>query len=232
MRCGKILWVCLMVLHGLPQANAADYSLALNVSAAYDEAFMPIPVPDLTTRTDPVVLQVDLDIYVSNLAANELGFGAISFRYDLEGGVADTYSLGFNRNNYTIDVNGALPGGIVELFPPSLIDDPIGSPNSVILGIASGVSDPNDLRAKVGQPGGISLLGSWFLLYDPPSGPGRLALSPVYIAANSTSGSLLPFVLQPGVEIRLGAVPEPATVWFALVGLGWVIRPARRNSPH
>lgn len=197
MRHAAILWIFWVAIQGLPQLSAADFSLTLGVEAAYDESFMPVPIPNLTTQSDPVVLQIDFDVHVSNLAPNELGLGAVAFRYHLEGGVSDP-------------TGGFYPNPMIP--PPDYIVLVIPPPNSVYMSIPPRITNPN-----------IDL-GSMFLLYNPHLGPGRLALSPVYFAANSTAGTLLPFSLAPDVELRFGVVPEPSTAWLALAGLVWIVR--------
>ena len=218
--------VCGLALSMAARASAATFELEPVVSAAFDQTFNPIPVEFHVGV--PAIYQVDFHVHTTNVAADEWGFGRVVFSIDLVG-LTDVLG-GFQRLNPMIDWNGAAPGGNIPLFSTPLIPLPGDGLTGIIVEISGPPADANDPRAKVGQPGGVSVIGSVFGEWD-GANTTLLVIEDTSFAAAKMDGMFGPFVAVP--DNPLNIIPEPATGFLAALGMialaAWRARTQRRE---
>lgn len=207
-------------------SNAATMTVDQRVEAAYAPDFTPLPsVPDLGNYVGgPIVIQVDYHMVTENIGPGERGFGNVGYSIAMGPGVSDAAG-GYQPNTESVDTNGALPGGIQPLY---FANADAGSNTSDLQGIfatvASGLSSPHaaDPRVKIGQPGGKSLLGSVFYLWDGTT-TSAITVPTVLVSTLLTNGQFGPGVAGLTEPILLvPAIPEPASLalgGIAAIGL-------------
>lgn len=152
-------------------ASAATFDLQAAITGAFDQAFNPVPIPDMNQpQPGPVILQIDVTFEISNFAPGERNWANVLFDVDLFPGLTDNF--GWAPNTETVDLGPIGPIG----DQPKYADNRDAGPSSVdlqaiIVSIAGGL-DESDPRSMLGESG-PELLGSLFLEWDGVS-PGTL----------------------------------------------------------
>jgi hypothetical protein len=177
--------------------------LTAEITAAYDEDFNPIPIPNGQT-SEPVHLQVDFSIEISNLQSHEMGFGSAAFNINLCC-VEDV--AGWNSHNPQVDINGPLPGGTVLLFA---IDGDFTDPadlQAIYVSVAHNITAPTDPRALIGQSG-PQLIGSVFVLWD-GTYPASISVTDLTFTTIGFDGKFLPSHDAEDFSIELDFLTPP-----------------------
>jgi hypothetical protein len=210
------------------QGQAAVIAVNPVVGGWYDTGFNPIaPVPAGTSPGVPVIVQVDLMMQVLSLGAGEDSFGNAGLSIQKTGPLAEV-GIGYQPNNPTVDSNGALPGGLVNMFGQNAdygadAMDLQGILASMATGSFANASDP---RRKVGEEGPY-LLGSVFMQWD-GVGQATLSIDPLQVSAKLTGGAFVEAQAAPPAVLEFGAIPEPASI--SLVGMSLLGLALRRRS--
>lgn len=226
------LLTAVVVSFSAAQSHAIQITLTPSVVGAFNAAFEPIALPDITTNPGfSAVYQVDFGITVTNVVAPESGFANVGFNIGLTNLTAD--SSGWAPNTATVDSNGAAPGGVVPLFATNVDGGTVGDLQGILTSIAGGVTLAADPRRTVGQASGPAghvpgpaLIGSIFVTWDGVS-PATLNTNGVLFSVNSTTGSFADLGPGAGATINFGGgatIPEPSTMvmgGLSLIGLAF-----------
>jgi hypothetical protein len=200
--------MCLGLALGLVTSagSAATLTMTATPVGRFDDAFNPL---SFDSTSNPGVYKIDLAFSISNLAANEKGWGALAFDVDL-GGL--TATIGWQRDYSTIDI-WPLPFGVIPKFATNLDAGPSATDlQRIIVAIPSGLTGRNDPRTKLGQSG-PEFIGSLYLKFDGIGGA-TMSIRNLGFLTTELDGRLNT-TEQPaiGPSVTFGAaVPEPATL--------------------
>lgn len=217
-------------------SQGAFFRLDPVVTAAYDLAFNPIPNPPGVPGTmvmpmyRPAIYQVDFYLSVLSLAAGEDSFGNVGFNICLAcyPGVelTDADNIGWQANNPIVDTNGALPGGLQDMFGfngdfgPSSSDE-----QGILVSMAPGrFTNFVDPRRNVGERN-PQLIGSLFVKWNAAGGA---VLRPInaQFSVKLNDGTFVSgqqgstgYILFGVLDLPEFMCPEPATLSLVTLGL-------------
>jgi hypothetical protein len=188
----RFIAVCLVLCLVTSVGSAATLTMTATPVGRFDDAFNPLP---FNGTTDPGIYQVDFAFSISNLAANEKGWGALGFDVALSG-VTDT--IGWQGDTSLVDSNGLVPGGIVSKYATNLDAGPSATDlQRITVAIPSGLTAAIDPRTRIGNPG-PDYIGSLFLKY---AGVGSATMSVHNLGFLTTDlNGLLNTIEQPGTS--------------------------------
>lgn len=227
---------CAVLAMGAQSVSAGTVTFSLNPINAFDNAFTPIAMPDLSTNIgSTVILEVEVALSVSDLAAGELGIGNTTFDIAFGPGTSDGVdgAGGWTAINPLVDINGPTPPGANT--PRWLINGDQGSSttdlNAIVASIANGVSAAVDPRRTLGQGTPVTL-GSFYARWD-GLGATTVSVANPFNVMNLNGGVFAGVGTNgAGASLMLGddVIPEPATVAMAGMGLIGLVAMRRRRK--
>ena len=226
----------LMVAVLAGSAGAASLTLTGEVTAAFDRTtFTPVALPDISQPVGvELIYQIDIAFEISDLGdphplgGTEEGFGGLSMdlvRSNI--GVPADFMVGYVGDTSTIDVNGPVPGGVVNLW---LLNEDSGSDTLDLVNIAIAVSGgtwqgPTDPRLGIGE-GSPQALGTAYVVWDGVSA-GSVTIDVLSFGTVNGDGKAATDGDGSATGGTINFVPEPATL--SLLGLGAVALIRRRR---
>jgi hypothetical protein len=236
--CAALITAAIGILFA-DRAQAADYTIAGNVSHAYStSAGNPeVALPNYQSQVGvPLIYQVDLYIKASgfNAGADQRGFGNVTIDIARTAGLGNSSFPGWQPNGATYDHDGS---GITAPVALWAVNSDTGAADlqNIIASLAVIPPPVNgaDPRPNVGQYPGLdprNLIGSVFINWS-GTGVETLTLIPEMPSfAHASTGDL---ELDPSATLHNGVlifgVPEPSTALLAVFSLTGLIAMARRR---
>jgi len=199
-------------------AGAAILDLQATVVAVDPLSFaVLVPQPDLSVSPQPArTLQVDLAFEVSDFSAGERNFANMAFDVTLAPGVTDLFNWIPNTDTFPAGPPG--PAGDLAAWATNLDAGASSTDLQGILASIAGSLSEGDPRSNLGESGPQGV-GQLFLEWDGMT-PGVVSFDNLLFSMVNDGGLIDPASQSVGPTIQLGAIPEPASI--ALAGLGLV----------